>query len=175
MNFLKISTYSIYTRLKTFASRKMSGFRALCGVYSDVTNFLFSTGKRIKSVLCRYCPGQCNRPACGYDNYQGQNHVPELYFFEKTLDKAKIYSENSDNECQECGDNHYRAQQTTGRLNIEGFENSALSEGKCRRSHSAGRARQAGPLLEAAETEPTAHIDLVMSGQCKYGEENNYS
>lgn len=108
MKILKISTYSIfiYTRLKTFASRKMSGFCALNGVYSDATNFLFSTGKRIKSVICRHCSGQCNRPACDYDDYQGQNHVSELYFCKKTLDKAKIYSENSDNECQECCDNH---------------------------------------------------------------------
>ena len=147
---------------------------ALCAVYSDVTNFLFSTGKRIKSVICRHCSGQCNRPACDYDDYQGQNHVSELDFFEKTFDKAKIYSENSDNECQECRDNQYRAQQTAGRLDIEGFEDSALSEGKCRRSHSAGRTRQAGPLFEAAVAEPSAHIDFVMSHKCKYAEEKNY-
>ena len=174
MKILKISTYSIYTRLKTFASRKMSGFCALCGVYSDATNFLFSTDKRIKSVICRHCSDQCYRPAGDYDYYQGQNHVSELDFFEKTLDKAKIYSENSDNKRQNCCDNHYRAQQPAGRLDIEGFEDSATSEGKCRRSHSTAQTRQAGPLLEAAVAEPSAHIDLVMSRECKYAEEKNY-
>jgi len=137
-------------------------------------NFLFSTDNCTESVICRYCSGQCNRPAGGYDYYQGQNHVSELDFREKTLDKAKIYSESSDNKRQNRGDNHDRAQKAAGRLDIESFENSALSEGKCRRSHSACRARQAGPLLEAAITEPSAHIDLVMSYQCKYGEEKNY-
>lgn len=57
---------------------------------------------------------------------------------------------------------------------MEGFEDSALSEGKCRRSHSAGQARQAGSLLESAVAEPSAHINLIMSRQCKYAEENNY-
>lgn len=133
-----------------------------------------SQRKHEASVICRHCAGQCNRPAGGYDYYQGQNHVSELYFFEKTFDKAKIYSENSDNGCQKCRDNHYRAQQTAGRLDIEGFEDSALSEGKCRRSHSAAQTRQAGPLLEAAVAEPSAHIDLVMSRDCKCGEENDY-
>jgi len=142
--------------------------------YQRSAKHVLSTGNRIKSAFCRYRSGQCNRPAGGNYYYQGQNHVSELYFREKTLDKAKIYSENSDNECQECCYNHYRAQKAAGRLNIEGFEDSALREGKRRRSHSTARARQAGSLLEAAITEQSAHINLVMSRQCKYGEENDY-
>ena len=119
------------------------------------------------SVLCRYCPCQCNRPAGGYNYYQCQNYIPELYFSEETPDKVKVYSENSGNKRQNRGNNHNGAQKTAGRLDIEGLEDFALSEGKRRRSHSAGRARQAGPLLEAAIAEQPAHINPVMPGKCK--------
>ena len=163
-----------YSRLFTLQSRKIFVFCALCNIYSDVTNPLFSSSNYKESIICRKCAGQCNRPAGDDYYYQGQNHVPKLDFVEKTLDKAKIYSENSDNECQDRCENHYTAQKTTGRLDIEGFENSALSEGKRSGSHSAGRTRQTGPLLEAAVTEPSTHIDFIMSRQCKYSEENNY-
>ena len=154
-----------YSRLFTRQSRKIFVFCALCNIYSDVTNPLFSSSN---------CAGQCNRPASDDYYYQGQDHVSELDFFEKTLDKAKIYPENSDNERQYRCENHYTAQKTTGRLDIEGFEDSALREGKRSGSHSAGRTRQTGPLLEAAVTEPSTHINFIMSHQCKYGEENNY-
>ena len=59
-------------------------------------------------------------------------------------------------------------------MGIEGFEEFALGESKCSRSHSAGRAWQASPLFEAAIAEPSAHIDPVMSRYCKPGEESNY-
>ena len=155
------------------SSRTILRFYGMSEVLSDVANLLFSIDNCRESVIRRYCSGQSNRPSGGYDYYQGQNHISKLYFCEKTFDKAKIYPENSDNKRQNRGDNHDTAQKAASRLDIEGFEDSALSEGKRRRSHSAGRARQTCSLLEAAIAKPSAHIDPVMSRQCKCGEEKN--
>jgi len=182
-NLKPLSTL-IYTRLSAWRSRKFSIFFAVSDVFSGYGLSLFIgnlqrtivTGlnpvirKRDTlntSVLFRYCPCQCNRPAGGYNYYKSQNYVTEFYFGEETPDKVKAYSENSDNKGQNGGDNHNEAQKTACRLDIKGLQDSALGEGKRRRSHSAGRARQAGPLLEAAIAEQPAHINPVIPGKCK--------
>jgi hypothetical protein len=130
--------------------------------------------KNIKLILCRNRSRQSDRPAGGYDYYQGYNHISQLYFCEETLDKSKIYAENGNNKRQNRNNNQDGTQKTAGRLDIEGLEDFALGKGKRCSSHSAGRARQAGLLFEAAITEPSTHIDLIMSRYCKYTEEKNY-
>jgi len=114
--------------------------------------------------------GQCNRPAGQDDNEQGQNEVSGFYFGEKARDKAKVHAENRYDKRQNSNKDHQRAQQGARRLDIKGLKDFALGEGFRCGGHSAGWARQAGILLEAATAEPEAHIGLVMAGNAKNDE-----
>ncbi len=58
-------------------------------------------------------------------------------------------------------------------MDIECLQDFALSEGLCCSCHSAGRAWQAGILLESTTAKPLAHIDFVMTSESKYTEKAN--
>ena len=114
--------------------------------------------------------GERYRPAEQDDDEQGQNEVSGFYFGEKTHDKAEVHAEYGYDQRQNSNKDHQRAQQCARRLDIKGLEDFSLGEGFSRGGHTAGRARQAVVLPEAATAEPEAHIELVVAGNAEDNE-----
>lgn len=117
------------------------------------------------SVLRRHCPGQCYGPTGGENYDQGQDHVPDLDICKETLDEVEVHAGNSHEESQTSCENSRTVKQSDGRLNKEGLADVALREGKRCCGHPTTHARQAGPLLESAVSEVSAHIDFIMCDQ----------
>ena len=128
-------------------------------------------------LSCSQRPDQSHSPAGSDNDYQGQDYMPYLNFFKKTVDKAKIYSKNRYNKSQKCYDNQDGAQQCSGRLGIKRTimtEDFASYKHKNRSSHPAGWARQVVFLLKATGRKPATYINPAVCRKPEQPKESKY-
>lgn len=128
-------------------------------------------------LSCSQRPGQCYGPACGDNDYQGQDYMLNLNFSKKTIKKTEIYSKNSYEKSQKRYNNHDRAQQCNGRLGIKRTimtEDFASYKHKYRSSHPAGWARQVVFLLKATGSKPATYINPAICRKPEKSEESKH-
>ncbi len=111
---------------------------------------------------CGQCSRHRHRPAGQDNDNHSQNNMSDLNLSKETLDQSEIHSENCGEQSQNRHNNQSTAEKSSGWLKIERLYNFALHKSKCRSSPAAGRARQAGPLFEAARTKPPFYVHLAL-------------
>ena len=93
---------------------------------------------------------------------------------EKLSNEPEINACNSYEKAQNACENHYRANQAAGRLDIEGIEDSALGKSQRSGGHAAGRAWNTVPDSEAASSEVSPHVGMRTCGYDKGAEKRGY-
>jgi hypothetical protein len=96
------------------------------------------------------CPCECNSPAGSKNKqYRGDN-VSQFQRGKPPFKEGRVYTKNSGKQSKKCYDNRDAAEKCGGGLEVKRADYMAMGEGKDRGGHTAGGARQAIALFEAA-------------------------